>query len=121
MPASSIPIDHSSPAMVEPRQGLLFRGTRTGEYVRAWVDPSTLHVRHFEWKELVCFMGEDGAAEYCAVAPCTSSWRWYRARDTPKGKYIEVLTWEAHFISCARLSSDSQCVHIVADASHDAM
>ena len=59
--------------MGEPRQGIVFRGMKTGDYVSAWIHPIELHVRQFEWKDLVCFMGGDDAAEYCTVAPCPYS------------------------------------------------
>ena len=105
--------------MGEPRQGIVFRGMKTGDYVSAWIHPSELHVRQFEWKDLVCFMGDDDAAEYCVVAPCTYSWRWYRAAGSPTGNYIEVLTWEVQFIQWARWNNDSQRMHVVSQPWHD--
>ena len=105
--------------MAEPREGLLLRGTRTGEYVSAWVQPSAMQVHHFALKELVCFMGEEGAAEYCEVAPCGISYRWYRWKGNPIGSYLEVVTWEVHFIPCAKWNSDSQRLHVLLEPLHD--
>jgi hypothetical protein len=37
----------------------------------------------------------------------------------PKGKIIEVLTWEVHFIPCARWSHDLQKLHVLLETLHD--
>ena len=57
--APNQPTDPLGPAanMAEPRQGLMLRGTRTGEFVSAWVGgfarARCMYVRHFviDWKE----------------------------------------------------------------------
>jgi hypothetical protein len=112
-------IDSIAPGatMAEPHQSLLLRGMKTGEFVGAVVHPSSpLQVRHFEWKQLVCFMGEQVAAEYCTVTPCVIS---YRPQNTKSGTFIEVVTWQVTFIQCAKLDIEVQMLHVVSEQGHD--
>ena len=106
-------------AMAEPRgQGLLFRGTKDGEFVRAWVHPSAMHTRTLQRKELVSFMGEEQTVLYVSIYPSTISHRWYRARGAKTGEYIEVETWQVHVIPCAFWDSASQRLHVVSLQRH---
>jgi hypothetical protein len=105
-------------AMEDSRRGLLFRGAKYGDFVRAWVHPMAMRTRNLEWKELVGFLGEEGAAIYVAIYTSTTSCRWYRAKGAKTGKYIEVETWQVHVIPCARWDSGSQRLHVVSPQLH---